>query len=1719
MTNSTITLDGSNRGTYTYSGVSTYQGRWMRFYIEADSDQFGINGTATDKNYVTNGSNFSLAKGRKGTDGYYGYYKVGANATSVTFTFQLNSNDGTIQVSETSSSTGWYLIGGNNNEWGAWNTSAKSTELLSNGTEHEYSITVTVTGKTYFRVHDGGTEYNLSSSSDTAITSTYQDLVANNKKAMYLNSAGTYTITVYHNDSTKRIKAVQIAMSTLTVADTANAAVTATYNGLTASEGAANKLSDIPQDATITVNVAADQGYEIASAVYYPDNDSTDTTNLTFTANRATFTMPAANTTIEVTMRQMTGMRQVYFNNYKSKYSKVFAYAYDKQGDVITRTPLGPRPGTAMTKLDNTNTWVIEVPYGIQNIIFTGDDGYNTANAHEAIPWSDYPSGKSPMYYPASTDKTNPAGDWKEYVPRTNEYEVTAGGTMDDYDYLYSGINATFYDYLYDSEINGKWLTSITGDDASGSEHDPYKILNKGLSDYAKNHTVNGTADAVTYPLYFGILLADDGGTDYYKFIKKVNNASGLGSGHENDALTGLTGQLQDGDGIHYYKSGATNENGAPMALFDEDFLSGENTAGSDDSSKVLAKILRSHAFPVRKEENVGVTSDTVWLDVAAKWGGTEYHEYIYAWVWGEGKTSKWVKFSKDSDKGLFYASGVTGYTGMKVMSCTNEDITDGDEVYGTPSISYGNNVTGDIPILVQEKAYCKLTSYNTGEFTTGEQDTVTLVGGHTYYEYNSTDGKDNAFITNINTSDHTAQINYYPDSGQYAQYSTNKGFFPFDYNNIIAGNGDGGTNGYKDNQYAYDQGFGVKLEIPFTVNNGGLNDDGTAQTFDFSGDDDLWVFIDDHLVLDLGGAHARTTGSINFNTMTATADNSQSVANGITRNGEFGSGWFDNTKTTVPHKMTIYYMERGMQNSNLKFGFSFNAIPNQLKVEKKIRTNTVNSGFYKVIANQTAAVDGNNKPILNDKGKPITWFENSYQTDDFIITQQYQNIATDPATGLPLNHVSYTLKDTHYDATPTDNKFDYESVTNDDVCYTLGQFPAEQYIKLWEHLDKNHANIYKYTPSVSLYDDAVNTKTKLVTDALNNPAVTGSNADEEGFRFLFQETKPISGFDNLNMRAQVENDMVNHTLTLRKVTDVTDTTSTFPITIKWKFATQQPEGAYIAYPLYCTVDGIDRQFDDNGTITIKSGETVVIPGIPENAEMQIVEGTPTGSSYTYRYGGTAVTDGSGTPITANVANITKGITYKMGATDTVVTVNNKQKKPYVDMTFTYPSYLKRNNSEFQDDRYHISNRRLMDYEVENYFNINDDGSISFKETAGGVNYKANFINYIAPYEDNFMQTILWDAAGAVITYNATTDTLEGTVNSTTQDRNLNISLILPYDHSGDTGTNTAFTASGNTYQEKPVETPIVNTTTKCFQWLSFNEYKTKDADPDGSRAAFLKAPLVLNSGSDHYYFDYWSVTNTTSGTNDYIKEYTRCYYYKFNLTLFQDSIIQAVYHKAADGEVAPTIEKAEEIAQAAQHASTDGVQITFIENSRNQYNMANSSHTSEKRRISGDRIYTDFLLSFNNATGDNQVLNEYARGTYTCGIVIEKAGVVDQSGVTQNETGYQAAYGADVSSSHGMNETQIKTYITSNGKTKPDGTVAILSKFDAKDLDNKNRIEYFYSLANKQDGSLKELGNKDLVYRAYAFIAEGTGNNLSNVKISTVPVYYTIKQISEYQY
>ena len=233
----------------------------------------------------------------------------------------------------------------------------------------------------------------------------------------------------------------------------------------------------------------------------------------------------------------------------------------------------------------------------------------------------------------------------------------------------------------------------------------------------------------------------------------------------------------------------------------------------------------------------------------------------------------------------------------------------------------------------------------STGGFTVSNIASTysTTTGGHTYYEFDSTNGKDNAYIESINKSNKTATINYY-NASQNMKVSSAKstpGFFPFNRNDYVPNQ--------SKLDYAQDLGFGMKLTIPFTLNgsgdDNGVNTDGTDQTFDFSGDDDLWVFVDDKLVLDLGGAHGRTTGSINFHTKTVTATEAETISSAA-RNGSFATDF--NTNPNYVHTMTIYYMERGMIDSNLQFGFSFHAIPNQFWIDKKIRTkDIINAGFY----------------------------------------------------------------------------------------------------------------------------------------------------------------------------------------------------------------------------------------------------------------------------------------------------------------------------------------------------------------------------------------------------------------------------------------------------------------------------------------------------------------------------------------------------------------------------------------------------------------------------------------------------------------------------------------------------------------------------------------------------------------------------------------------------
>ena len=200
-------------------------------------------------------------------------------------------------------------------------------------------------------------------------------------------------------------------------------------------------------------------------------------------------------------------------------------------------------------------------------------------------------------------------------------------------------------------------------------------------------------------------------------------------------------------------------------------------------------------------------------------------------------------------------------------------------------------------------------------------------------------------------------------------------GYFPF---NETATSGVAST---------YNYGFGTKLQMDFT-----LTDDGKVETnksvgekkektsikFFFSGDDDVWVFIDGQLALDVGGAHGKVSGLLEFGETTEKGKKKNSVTayvskvkkggtseddqdgnpvKSVTYNGEpinfYAQG------TTLPldkgkkHTLTMYYMERGMWESNMAVAFNF-PDNNELQVQKEVDlTNVTDDDFKNCFKNQ----------------------------------------------------------------------------------------------------------------------------------------------------------------------------------------------------------------------------------------------------------------------------------------------------------------------------------------------------------------------------------------------------------------------------------------------------------------------------------------------------------------------------------------------------------------------------------------------------------------------------------------------------------------------------------------------------------------------------------------------------------------------------------------------
>ncbi len=227
---------------------------------------------------------------------------------------------------------------------------------------------------------------------------------------------------------------------------------------------------------------------------------------------------------------------------------------------------------------------------------------------------------------------------------------------------------------------------------------------------------------------------------------------------------------------------------------------------------------------------------------------------------------------------------------------------------------------------------------------------------------------------TGETTAEYLSEASHNVDSASDPnKVSTQYGFFPF--NETTTSN----------SAVRYNYGYGAKLEIPFTLTSTGtVKDDYNNEIpirFYFSGDDDVWVFIDDQLVLDIGGAHARVSGVLEFdqrdnkkNTVTSYVsrvknsktdnygaedcdENKHETETSITYLGTTEK-YYKNASVSIPnlstgkHTLTMYYMERGMWESNMAVAFNF-PDNNELQVQKEVELSKVDPDFKKCFEDQ----------------------------------------------------------------------------------------------------------------------------------------------------------------------------------------------------------------------------------------------------------------------------------------------------------------------------------------------------------------------------------------------------------------------------------------------------------------------------------------------------------------------------------------------------------------------------------------------------------------------------------------------------------------------------------------------------------------------------------------------------------------------------------------------
>ena len=399
--------------------------------------------------------------------------------------------------------------------------------------------------------------------------------------------------------------------------------------------------------------------------------------------------------------------------------------------------------------------------------------------------------------------------------------------------------------------------------------------------------------------------------------------------------------------------------------------------------------------------------------------------------------------------------------------------------------------------------------------------------------------------------------------------------------------------------------GFGTQFTIPFTVTETGKNVDGSEMEFNFTGDDDVWVYIDGALVLDMGGAHNKAEGKINFAKQEATIRTGTSNAklgNSLTVGGRTPAEPNGNTtvkfenimvkksgsepvtldkymkKSGTVHELKMYYMERGMWNSNMSISYSFVPLPSGLTLSKTLDTTDVNAGLKN-------AVQG---------------------LDNFDFKIQKKNLKTDEANYSDVENLGYTLYD--YD----DRIFPGQEAKDSTATFSSSYF-ASDFINT---KDKNNSSAF-YAGTGFQITESIPQGTKLqydtsktrwgVYDSITSRAAIGGGKGAVATFNMGDDTS--SEMDVVNRYVNFVNTPKVGSLSVEKKYEgdaLKD--KTFGFTVKVDLTGGD---YYDSYKLEYTGSQNNGTTDENGHFTLKAGEKVTFEGIPAGAAYEVVEDAP----------------------------------------------------------------------------------------------------------------------------------------------------------------------------------------------------------------------------------------------------------------------------------------------------------------------------------------------------------------------------------------------------------------------------------------------------------------------------------------------------------------------------